>query len=92
MIRLCGSGTTGCHGWVHANPLKAKAAGYIVPANGRAKPEELPVLAYAPGVEPHQSHVWFILDAHGGRERINHTFAQELLHAFGLIQTGIASG
>lgn len=23
LIRLCGSGTTGCHGWVHAHPYEA---------------------------------------------------------------------
>ena len=26
-VLLCGSGTTGCHGWVHANPVSARMAG-----------------------------------------------------------------
>lgn len=30
IILLCGSGTTGCHGWVHANPAEARADGLIV--------------------------------------------------------------
>lgn len=32
LIALCGSGTTGCHGWVHAHPLEARAEdkGWIV--------------------------------------------------------------
>ncbi len=27
---LCGSGTTGCHGWAHHNPKDAREAGIIV--------------------------------------------------------------
>lgn len=30
LVLLCGSGTTGCHGWVHAHPTLAKAAGWMV--------------------------------------------------------------
>lgn len=30
-ILLCGSGTTGCHGWVEANPEAAEKLGYAVP-------------------------------------------------------------
>jgi hypothetical protein len=26
-VLLCGSGTTGCHGWVHANPISARMVG-----------------------------------------------------------------
>lgn len=33
LVRLCGSGTTGCHGWVHANVAAATDAGYIVRTN-----------------------------------------------------------
>jgi 5-methylcytosine-specific restriction endonuclease McrA len=32
LLSLCGSGTTGCHGAVHANPAKARARGHIVPS------------------------------------------------------------
>lgn len=32
LIWLCGSGTTGCHGWVHAHPAEAETDGYIVHA------------------------------------------------------------
>lgn len=31
LILACGSGTTGCHGWMHANPAEATALGFIVP-------------------------------------------------------------
>lgn len=43
LVLLCGSGTTGCHGWVHANPQAARDAGWIVAANGSLNPELVPV-------------------------------------------------
>lgn len=30
LVFLCGSGTTLCHGWVHANPAAATEAGWMV--------------------------------------------------------------
>ena len=30
VVLVCGSGTTGCHGWAHANPAAARAVGLIV--------------------------------------------------------------
>jgi len=30
LVLLCGSGTTGCHGWVHAHPADARTAGFLV--------------------------------------------------------------
>lgn len=30
LLTLCGSGTTGCHGWVHAHPARAYRLGYLV--------------------------------------------------------------
>lgn len=32
LVHLCGSGTTGCHGWVHANPAAALLEGFICPS------------------------------------------------------------
>ena len=29
-VLLCGSGTTGCHGWAHHNPIAAREAGFAV--------------------------------------------------------------
>lgn len=29
-VLLCGSGTTGCHGWAHHNPVSAREAGFSV--------------------------------------------------------------
>lgn len=32
LVRLCGSGTMGCHGWVHEHPAEAERLGYILPS------------------------------------------------------------
>ncbi len=32
LVLLCGTGTTGCHGWVHAHPADAQAMGYLLHA------------------------------------------------------------
>ena len=31
LVLLCGTGTTGCHGWIEANRKAAKATGWLVP-------------------------------------------------------------
>jgi len=30
VVLICGSGTTQCHGWAHANPAAARAVGLII--------------------------------------------------------------
>lgn len=30
LLHLCGSGTTGCHGWIERNRARAKLAGWLV--------------------------------------------------------------
>jgi len=42
LLTLCGTGTTGCHGWVHAHPADARDAGWLV--RGSDKPAEVSVL------------------------------------------------
>lgn len=32
-IVLCGSGTTGCHGWVHDHPAQSRSRGWIISPN-----------------------------------------------------------
>lgn len=44
LITLCGTGTTGCHGWVHSHVKEAKEQGYIV--SGYSDPRQIPVLYY----------------------------------------------
>lgn len=40
-LLLCGSGTTGCHGWVHSNPISARQKGFAV--NSTEDPRLVPV-------------------------------------------------
>ena len=46
LLLLCGTGTTGCHGWVHANPAESYDNGWLVPS--WSSPLERPV-TYAGG-------------------------------------------
>lgn len=41
IVELCGSGTTGCHGWVHQHVKEAERLGLIVPLG--ADPRDVPV-------------------------------------------------
>ena len=64
IVLLCGSGTTGCHGWVHAHPALAYEAGWLV--HSYEDPRKIPVrhrrygvvlLADDGGTVPHQMDV-----------------------------------
>lgn len=50
LILLCGSGTTGCHGWVHAHPADAYALGLLV--HSYEDPAETPVDTWFGRVTP----------------------------------------
>lgn len=41
IVELCGSGTTGCRGWVHQHVAEAERLGLIVPFG--ADPRDVPV-------------------------------------------------
>ena len=41
ILELCGSGDTGCHGWVHQHVAEAERLGLIVPLG--ADPRDVPV-------------------------------------------------
>ena len=40
---LCGSGVTGCHGWVESHRAQARMDGFLIPINGVQVAEEVPV-------------------------------------------------
>ena len=40
-VVLCGSGTTGCHGYVESHRHEARERGLLVPLNGTLKPREV---------------------------------------------------
>jgi len=46
LIHVCGSGTTGCHGAIHANPLKSYANGWSV--RSCFAPADMPALLWTP--------------------------------------------
>lgn len=83
LVSVCGWGNhTGCHGWAHTD-TKAPGAGYSLPS-GRIIPREIPVLMYAPGVQPFGSLAWALLDDDGGRNYVSDAFANEIMTVFGL--------
>lgn len=43
LLLLCGSGVTGCHGWVESNRPEATDLGLLVSRNSRYSPIEVPV-------------------------------------------------
>lgn len=45
-VLLCGSGTTGDHGWVERNRHEARELGYLVPLNGILTPSQVPIVRY----------------------------------------------
>lgn len=42
LILLCGSGTTGCHGWVHGHPAESYENGWMV--RSYRDPENVPLI------------------------------------------------
>lgn len=59
LIRLCGSGTTRCHGWIGRNPEKAGDLGWLLPRNN-------------PDIDPEREPIftirgWLLLDDEGAR-------------------------
>lgn len=60
LILACGSGDTGCHGWIHAHPREAMSLGYIV-SGFNDHPELVPILT--------AHHGWVLLDDKGGWTR-----------------------
>jgi hypothetical protein len=60
-LDVCGSGTTGCHGFIHANPAKSYAAGWSV--KGAFDESSMPVRT---------NRGLVLLDAEGGYEAVQH--------------------
>jgi len=59
LILLCGSGTTGCHTWVHGHPLESRDEGFIV--SRWADPTQWGFLSALRG--------WILIDNEGGWDR-----------------------
>jgi hypothetical protein len=68
VVDICGTGTTGCHGWVHSHMAESYALGYLV--HGYADPREVPI--------KHFRYGWCRLDVEGGFERLSSDEIKEL--------------
>lgn len=64
---LCGSGTTGCHGWTEVHPMAGRFLGWRV--NSHEEPAEVPVYRANSEYGPH----WALLEEDGSwKSPINH--------------------
>jgi hypothetical protein len=54
LVLLCGSGTTGCHGYVEANRTEALSVGLLLPQS--VTPADIPILTH---------RGWLLLDNEG---------------------------
>ena len=70
---LCGSGTTGCHGYFTSHPQEAFATGYAVP--GWAEPTEYPARRWVYGGYV-LKQVWVLYDNAGQWTQIDDDEAQ----------------
>lgn len=61
LVLMCGSGTTGCHGWAHAHPADATALGFIV--SRWDDPATVPIL--------HALYGWVLLLTDGTAEGVD---------------------
>lgn len=61
LIVLCGTGTSGCHGWVESNRDKARELGYLIQKVESA------------GEIPFQDNngLWWYLDNYGGKRQLD---------------------
>lgn len=76
LVLLCGSGTTGCHGWAHANPRAARELGLIVSAYADA---------VATPIYLEHLRQWAHLETNGDRIMITPEQATKSLIALGVI-------
>lgn len=59
-LLLCGTGTTGCHGWVESNRSEARVQGFLVSANGRLRADEVGVRHVLYGLVLLTDEGWFL--------------------------------
>lgn len=69
LVRMCGTGTTGCHGYVTEHPKAAADTGWLLPKNNQdIDPITEPILTYLG---------WFTLDDAGAKHA--HDWADALV-------------
>jgi hypothetical protein len=76
LLTLCGSGTTGCHGWCETHRETARHHGFLVPRNAYYTAAQVPVL--------HAVYGWVLLDDAGGLTQLADGVAAETMAVYGL--------
>jgi hypothetical protein len=76
---MCGSGTTGCHGWKTSNPAEAVAEGWAVP--GWADPLVWPARRWVNSSIGTLTLVWVLYRDDGGFKRITDAEAAKRMAA-----------
>lgn len=56
LLTVCGTGTTGCHGWIGSSPEESYDAGWMVSLNSRQDPADVPVIHAVFGQSVHLTH------------------------------------
>lgn len=79
LITLSGSGTTGTHGWAHANPAEATRLGFMVPS-WVDDPADVPI--YLAGLR--NSREWHLLGDDGTATPLTPTDAETRMLALGI--------
>lgn len=78
LLHLCGSGTTGCHGWIEANPKSSREYGWWI-FTGDGEPDMVLVFLRA-----HTGSKWYLLDDEGSRAGVSSTFAVQFTDTVGV--------
>lgn len=66
LMDVCGSGTTDCHGYIHAHPGESYANGWLV--HSWLDPLDVPVKTY---------RGWVLFDAEGGQRNVDEEVGDE---------------
>lgn len=61
LVLLCGTGTTGCHGWIESNRAEARALGWLISKFEPADPQTIP-LRWSDLVDVEHPDELFLLD------------------------------
>ena len=80
---LCGTGTTGCHGWRTSRVEEAVAAGYAVPGWPRADPREWPARRWVNTPRGFVREAWVVYDDEGDWKEISEQDARERMFSMG---------
>jgi hypothetical protein len=83
---LCGSGTTGCHGWKSANPKEAAAEGWAVPGWPSADPKKWPARRWIRTDFGTLRLAWVLYDDDGGWIEITKSQAATAMTEMGWVK------